>query len=126
MAHSSLVVWSAIMEPLQRLRQSTFVMMVIIWWGMRPGSARVMVVGVEVHPSAFQRKEVCVAVNFTISVSVPAWSNSICMLFGSGRCFLQLVCAIVNAAMFIATSLPVNPQHLYTLLHANTIAGQQL
>ena len=86
MAHSSLVVWSAIIEQLQGLWQSTFVMMVIIWWGMRPGSARVMVVGVEVHPSAFQRKEVCAVVNFTIRVSVPAWSNSICMLFvfGSG------------------------------------------
>ena len=72
------------MKPLKGLGQSTSVTMVIICWGMRPESAGGMAVGMEVHPSASQRKEVWAPVNFTIRVSVPAWSNLICMLFGSG------------------------------------------
>ena len=52
----SLMVWCAIMEPLNGLGQSTSAMMVIIWWKeMRPqGFARVMEIGMEAYPSVFQ------------------------------------------------------------------------
>ena len=58
-AHPFLVVWSAIMGPLQDLGQTTSVMMVLFLWGMRSGSARVMAIGTEAYPSALQRSQVC-------------------------------------------------------------------
>ena len=48
------MVWSAIMELLQGLRQSTSAMMVLFWWGVSPGSARVMGYGMGAYLSAFQ------------------------------------------------------------------------
>ena len=55
-AHQSLVVWSAIMEPLKGLGQSTSVIQALFWWkGMRKQeSVRVMAFGMEAYPSAFQ------------------------------------------------------------------------
>ena len=55
-AHPSLVVWSAIMEPLKDLGQSTSVMMALFWWWIMrtQESVRVMACGMEAYPSAFQ------------------------------------------------------------------------
>ena len=66
-AHLSLVVWSAIMAPLQGLGQSTSVMMLLFGWGMRPESVRGMAVGMGAYPSACQKKEVCAVANFISS-----------------------------------------------------------
>ena len=62
-AHPFLVVWSAIMVLLQDRGQTTSVMMVLFWLGIRPqGSARVMAIGMGAYPSALQRNQVCMFV----------------------------------------------------------------
>jgi len=62
-AHPFLVVWSAIMGPLQDLGQTTSVMMVLFWRGIKPQeSARVMAIGMGAYPGALQRNQVCMFV----------------------------------------------------------------
>ena len=68
-AHPFLVVWSAIMGPLQDLGQTTSVMMVFFWWGIRPqGSARVMAIGMGAYPGALQINQVCMYVCSPLSI----------------------------------------------------------